>query len=328
MIKAIIVDDEISAIKSLQWEIKMFCTGIEIIESFNDPVEAISAINYLKPDCVFLDIEMPEMDGFQLLKNLQYRGFDLIVTTAFDNYALRAFKESAIDYLLKPIDSDDLKKSVERIRVNKNKNILGNELETVLKSFSSNTTPTKIALPMAGKTIFLKQDEIYYCKANGNYCEIYFKDDTKKMVSKKIKEIEKLHTYIPTTTEKPLQSAGVVINAETGAILAINGGYDSTKSPFNIALDGLRTLRGAYTPLLFLATIHLGEDPIPNKPLQTGRLIDRDKLIRFSKKLQLGSRISETEDLYRGDVTTSPLRLATAYCSYGNDGRVPHTYII
>lgn len=190
MIKTIIVDDELSAIQSLKWEIENFCQGIEICDSFTDPIEAISAINYIKPDCVFLDIEMPEMDGFQLLQNLKFRNFDLIITTAFDNYAIKAFKESAIDYLLKPIDSDDLIKSVAKIKVNKDKNVLGNELKTVLKNFMTGSSHPKIALPLAGKTIFLNQDDIYYCKADGNYCEIYFKNGTKEMLSKKIKEVE------------------------------------------------------------------------------------------------------------------------------------------
>uniref|UniRef100_UPI0040483E86 LytR/AlgR family response regulator transcription factor n=1 Tax=Polaribacter sp. TaxID=1920175 RepID=UPI0040483E86 len=94
MIKAILIDDEQDAIESLAWEIKMFCKDIKIIDSFTDPEEAISAINYLKPDCVFLDIEMPRIDGFQLLSNLNYRDFDLVITTAYDNYALKAFKEA------------------------------------------------------------------------------------------------------------------------------------------------------------------------------------------------------------------------------------------
>lgn len=190
MIKAIIVDDELSAIKSLQWEVESFCQGIEICESFTDPIDAISAINYIKPDCVFLDIEMPEMDGFQLLQNLKYRNFDLIITTAFDNYAIKAFKESAIDYLLKPIDSDDLIKSVAKIKVSKDKNALGNELKSVLKNFMASSSQSKIALPLAGKTIFVNANEIYYCKADGNYCDIYFADGSKEVLTKKIKEVE------------------------------------------------------------------------------------------------------------------------------------------
>jgi len=190
MIRAIIVDDEPSAIRNLEWEIKNFCKGIEICESFTDPIEAISAINYLKPDCIFLDIEMPELDGFQLLNSLKYRDFDLIITTAFDNYAIRAFKESAIDYLLKPIDSDDLIKSISRIKKNKEKNTLGWDLKKVIQDIIPKTS--KISLPLVGKTIFVTSDDIFYCKSDGNYTEVFFKDNTKEVLTKKLKKVEEI----------------------------------------------------------------------------------------------------------------------------------------
>ncbi len=190
MIKAIIIDDELTAIKSLKWEIDNFCNGIEIMDSFTNPNEAISAINYLKPDCVFLDIEMPEMDGFQLLEKLQFRDFDLIITTAYDSYALKAFKESAIDYLLKPVDSDDLIKSVAKIKKNKSKNILGQELYKIIEDITPKTTFGKISLQLAGKTIFVEPNEILYCKSDGNYTKIYFENKPKELISRKIKDIE------------------------------------------------------------------------------------------------------------------------------------------
>ncbi len=192
MIKAVIVDDELTAIKSLKWEIENFCTDIEVCDSFTSPVEAISAINYIKPDCVFLDIEMPEMDGFQLLEKLQFRDFDLIITTAYDSYALKAFKESAIDYLLKPVDTDDLRKSVSKIQANKSKNALGKDLQMALNNFTSKSTPTKIALSLAGKTLFVYPEEIIYCKSDGNYTTIFFKGDKKEMLSKKLKDVESM----------------------------------------------------------------------------------------------------------------------------------------
>ncbi len=132
---------------------------------------------------------MPELDGFQLLNSLKYRGFDLIITTAFDNYAIRAFKESAIDYLLKPIDSDDLIKSVARIKTNKEKNSLGWDLKKVLEDIIPKTT--KISLPLAGKTLFVTSDDILYCKSDGNYTEIFFKDSSKEVLSKKLKKVRK-----------------------------------------------------------------------------------------------------------------------------------------
>ena len=192
MIKAIIVDDEYNAVKNLKWEIENFCEDIEVCDVFTDPVEAISAINYLKPDCVFLDIEMPEMDGFQLLSSLKYRGFDLIITTAFDNYAIKAFKENAIDYLLKPIDSDDLSQSVERVKANKSRNNLGFEIKKVIESITPKTKKRKIAIPLSGKTVFVEPYEISYCKSSGNYCEIYFTNQTNEVLSKKLKDVEEL----------------------------------------------------------------------------------------------------------------------------------------
>lgn len=191
MIKAIIVDDELTAIRSLQWEIENFCEGIEITDSFTNPKEAISAINYIKPDCVFLDIEMPEMDGFQLLEKLEFRGFDLIITTAYDSYALKAFKESAIDYLLKPVDTDDLIKSISKIKKNKNDNVLGKELTKIINSYKpKDVVNKKIALTLSRKTLFVEPDDILYCKSDGNYTEVFFSNNKKEMISKKLKDVE------------------------------------------------------------------------------------------------------------------------------------------
>lgn len=191
MIRAIIVDDEENAVRSLKWEIEHFCEGMEVCEIFTDPLEAISGINYLKPDCVFLDIEMPQIDGFQLLDRLTFRSFDLIFTTAYDNYALRAFKESAVDYLLKPIDSDDLKKAVSKIKVNKKSDSLGTDLARMLENIE-NRRGAKVALSFVDKTIFVRTDNIIYCRSDGNYTHIFIKDQKKQVLSKKIKEVEAL----------------------------------------------------------------------------------------------------------------------------------------
>lgn len=191
MIKAIIVDDEYNAIKNLTWEIERFCADVKVLDTFTEPEEAISAINYLKPDCVFLDIEMPEMDGFELLNSLKYRSFDLIITTAYDNYAIKAFRQHALDYLLKPVDSDDLKEAVERIRANKRQNILGSELKGLFNEWTSEKDK-KMALPMAGKTLYVDESDILYCKSDGNYTEVFFRNGKKEVLSKRIKDLEKM----------------------------------------------------------------------------------------------------------------------------------------
>jgi len=191
MINAIIVDDEYNAIKNLKWEVERFCPEIKIIDAFTDPKEAISAINYLKPDCVFLDIEMPEIDGFQLLNRLHFRAFDLIITTAYDNYAIKAFKEHAIDYLLKPIDSDDLIRAVDKIKKNKAKNELGFEIRHVLASLNDHSL-NRIALPMAGKTMFVEPHEILYCQSDGNYSFVHLVNGKSFHLTKQLKELNEI----------------------------------------------------------------------------------------------------------------------------------------
>lgn len=190
MLKAIIVDDEANAIKNLKWEIERFCPEVSVMDGFTNPSEAISGINYLKPDCVFLDIEMPEMDGFQLLKELRFRDFNLIITTAYDNYAIKAFKENAVDYLLKPIDSDDLKRAVSKIVKQKEKYGLGFELDKVIESIRPPST-RRISIPLAGKTLFVDSDDIIYCKSDGNYTEIYLTEGKYEVITKNLKEVDR-----------------------------------------------------------------------------------------------------------------------------------------
>lgn len=130
------------------------------------------------------------------------------------------------------------------------------------------------------------------------------------------------------SSDKSYLTAGVVLDSKSGAILGINGGPDVRTSPWNIALDSKRTMGGIFTPLLYLASVDQGEDPILGQAVQTGRLLDMEKLIRFCKKLQLNDKFKADEDLYRGYAFTSPLKLATAYSLFATDGKLPHTYVI
>ncbi len=192
MIRAILVDDEPKAIKSLKWELEQFCPEVEVVATYTNPLDAIIGIGKLRPECVFLDIEMPEMDGFQLLSKLDYHDFDLLITTAYDSYALKAFKEDAIGYLLKPIDTDDLRKAVKKVLKNKEKNDLGVQLRMMFGGMINAPSTKKIALPMGGKVMFLNEEEILYCKADGNYTTVFKTDESSLLISKKIKDIEAL----------------------------------------------------------------------------------------------------------------------------------------
>lgn len=196
MINAIIIDDEINAIESLRWEIANFCKDVRILDTFTNPIEAISAINYLKPDLVFLDIEMPQLDGFQLLKKLHYTDFDLIITTAYNQYAIQAFKENAIDYLLKPVDPDELIKAIEKAKKNKEKPISSTKnMEKIFEKIINDATKNnskKIPIALADKIVMVNKNDIIYCKSDGNYTHIYLTDDVKYFVSKNIKAVTNL----------------------------------------------------------------------------------------------------------------------------------------
>ena len=109
MIEAVLVDDEEKAIQSLQWELTNFSREIEVVASFTDPFKALEYLRENTPDCIFLDIEMPTMDGFQFVQKLENRDVAVIITTAYNQYAIQALKNEAIDYLLKPIDAGKAK---------------------------------------------------------------------------------------------------------------------------------------------------------------------------------------------------------------------------
>ncbi len=193
MLRTIIIDDEKLAIESLKWEIENFCKEIEVVETFSNPVKAIEGINSLQPDLVFLDIEMPELDGFQLLEKLEYRNFDLIITTAYNQYAIQAFKANAIDYLLKPIDPDELIEAIQKV---KNRKGTGEELfniQRILDNFINKKKDyKKIPLSLSNKIMLIEPENIIYCKSEGSYTQVYLKDKQKVLVSKSIKQIERL----------------------------------------------------------------------------------------------------------------------------------------
>jgi len=193
MIDLILIDDEPSAIKSLKWEIENFCENVNIVDSFVNPLLAVAYLQKNKVDCVFLDIEMPEMDGFQFLAMFPERSFDVVITTAYDQYAIKAIKERALDYLLKPIDSDDLKACLDQIEKNIKSRLTDDKLEKSLEKLinaSSRQSGQKISISNDGKIIFLSPDDIVYCESDGNYCTIFLENRDKIVITQKLKFME------------------------------------------------------------------------------------------------------------------------------------------
>jgi len=192
MIEAVLVDDEIKALQGLTWELTNFSDEIHVGASFTNPLEALEYLSTNTPDCLFLDIEMPTMDGFQFIQKLTNKNFPVVITTAYNQYAIKALKNEAIDYLLKPIDTDDLEDTITKIKKFNAKNFSAERLEKILLNFNSNTVNKKITINTDGKLMFLDSEEIVYAESDGNYSTIYLSDGNKIVLTKKLKEVNEL----------------------------------------------------------------------------------------------------------------------------------------
>ncbi|SNR25928.1 two component transcriptional regulator, LytTR family [Maribacter sedimenticola] len=192
MLQAVIVDDEIKALQSLTWELTNFSDEIKVVASFTNPHDALIYLEKHTPDCLFLDIEMPTMDGFQFIKKLTNKNFPVVITTAYNQYALKAIKSEALDYLLKPIDTDDLEETITKIKKFNNKNFSMEKLEMALLNFNSKASHNRITLNTDGKLLFLESDEILYAESDGNYSTIFLSDGQKIVLTKKLKEVNEI----------------------------------------------------------------------------------------------------------------------------------------
>ncbi|MDT7828712.1 LytTR family DNA-binding domain-containing protein [Pricia sp. S334] len=192
MLEAVIVDDEKKALQSLTWELTNFSDEIEVKASFTDPFAALEYLEKNTPDCLFLDIEMPTMDGFQFIKKLTNKNFPVVITTAYNQYAIKALKNEAIDYLLKPIDADDLRETIVKIRKYNAKNFTAERLEKILMNFNANAKHKKITFNTDGKLVFLESDDVLYAESDGNYSTIFLADGSKMVLTKKLKEVNEI----------------------------------------------------------------------------------------------------------------------------------------
>lgn len=192
MISVVIVDDELSAVESLVWELKHFNTDILVVAQFTNPEEAIEYLTNNNPDCLFLDIQMPTMDGFQFLNKLPKRDFAVVITTAYNEYAIKALKHEAIDYLLKPIDSDDLRETVKKIKKHKSKQKSELNFELAFQQFNERFNKKKVTINTDGKLIFVDADDILLVSGDGNYSTIELANNQKIVVTKKLKEVNSL----------------------------------------------------------------------------------------------------------------------------------------
>jgi len=190
MIRSIIVDDEFKSRESLKILLEDYCEDISVDATCQNVAEALNAINDIKPDVVFLDIQLQRETGFDLLNKFKNFDFEVIFTTAYTEYAIKAFKFSAIDYLLKPIDIAELKRAIEKVAKSRTNSITA-RLQQLLQNLSNGSSESyKLALPTSDGLIFVKVNDILYCEASGNYTEIVMADNKKYIVSRTLKEYD------------------------------------------------------------------------------------------------------------------------------------------
>lgn len=188
-INAIVIDDEERARNTLSLLLLNYCPEVNVLATCANVPDGVIAINKNKPDVVFLDIEMPDYNGFELLGFFREIDFDIIFVTAYSEYAIKAFEISAVDYILKPIDIDQLKNSVEKLKQKKLHSQMQEQIELLKESYKGDDI-RKIALSMSNGLTFVEIANIVLLEADGAYTTFYLKDGQKILVSKKLKFYE------------------------------------------------------------------------------------------------------------------------------------------
>ena len=191
MLTAILIDDEKRATTALQKMLNRFCENIQVIAVCNQSVEAASLIKQHDPDVIFLDIDMPQKNGFAVLDAFPQRNFKVIFTTAHNDYAVKAFRYAALDYLLKPISEDDLVAAVARLE--KEPQTQQQQIQMLFENLKNlNGSYQKITIATSEGLLFVNVSDIIYCEAQSSYTVFYLKTGNKIMSSKTMKEFEEL----------------------------------------------------------------------------------------------------------------------------------------
>ncbi|MEO7445560.1 MAG: LytTR family DNA-binding domain-containing protein [Ferruginibacter sp.] len=190
---AIIIDDEPDAVVVLGKLLERHCPQVDVVAALSNSTEGLEKIKLLSPSIVFLDIEMPQMNGFQLLSNLKEINFHLIFTTAYDQFAVKAFRFNAVDYLLKPIDPAELKLAVQKVA--EKPFFLTQQLQhisEIIQESEKGQLPERIAFPHAKGYKFITLKDIIYCESESNYTSLHLVGEPKFTVCKTLGEIEEM----------------------------------------------------------------------------------------------------------------------------------------
>jgi two-component system, LytTR family, response regulator len=225
---AIIVDDEKHCREVMEHLLHKHCRDIKLLANCAGGDEALIVLQRESPDILFLDIEMPGMNGFELLEKFQHPDFEIVFTTAYNEYAIKAIKHSALDYLLKPVDKDELIQTVQRAKEHKTLRA-SQRVDSLLEMLNSKKKNKRFAVPTMEGLIMVDSENILYCESDSAYCKIYFINSSKPLViSKTLKEVEEVlqgadfcrihHSYV--INMKCVQS---YIRGEGGEVVLNNG---------------------------------------------------------------------------------------------------------
>jgi two-component system, LytTR family, response regulator len=193
MINTLIIDDEEDGREALKIAIQKYCPELTVAQLCETPEQGLEAIKANKPDLVFLDVQMPNMSGFDLLQQASPLDFEVIFVTAHDQYAIKAIKFSALDYLLKPIDVDELLHSIQKVKERLHQVNNAHRYQSVLHNIQYKKKDIeKLAIPTAEGIDFFETDDLIFCKADGSYTELFLRNNTSQMVCKNLKDFEGL----------------------------------------------------------------------------------------------------------------------------------------
>jgi two-component system LytT family response regulator len=190
MIRAILIDDEVHCLNTLRLLLTEHCPEVQIVDQCSSAEEALESIQRFKPSLVFLDIEMPFMNGFEMLEQLEEIPFAVVFTTSYDQYAIKAIHISALDYLLKPIAPKELKSAVQKVQTQKQLpsaeqfQILLQQVQHKGGEFS------KIAVPTADGFELITADQVLRCESDNNYTYFFLKNKNKVVACRSLKEVE------------------------------------------------------------------------------------------------------------------------------------------
>ncbi|QLG44383.1 LytR/AlgR family response regulator transcription factor [Costertonia aggregata] len=221
MIKAILIDDEAKARQGLRLVLEKYCPAVAILALCESPEIGLEKIKTLKPDLVFLDVQMPKMSGFDVLERIPEINFEVIFVTAYDRYAIKAIKFSALDYLLKPIDVDELVAAVNKISLKQQDK--SHQYKSLFNNVKSDSEKLKrLAIPSDNEIIMQPIADIIYCEADSSYTTLFLTNKKKITVSKTLKEFENI---LPETDFCRIHHSTLVNMAHVVKYIKGEGGY-------------------------------------------------------------------------------------------------------